>query len=58
MPRLSMLKHIRANLSSREYARIRPLVGGVQVVYTIIFEMGTWHPVFVGPCASHTLAVW
>jgi hypothetical protein len=37
MPRLGMLKHIRANLSSREYARIRPLVSGVHVVNTIIF---------------------
>jgi hypothetical protein len=43
MPRLGMLKHIRANLSSREYARIRPLVGGVQLVYTITFFL-RWAP--------------
>jgi hypothetical protein len=51
MPRLGMLKHIRANLSSREYARIRLLVSGVQLLYTIIFliwALGTrylWTPV-------------
>jgi len=32
-----MKKHIRVNLSSREHARIWPIVGGIQLMYTIIF---------------------
>ena len=49
MPRLGMLKHIRVNLSSREYARIRPLVGGVRAYnYFLRWAPGTrylWAPV-------------